>query len=142
MTASTDPTPDLGPIEMAGPAAELARLMAESSVDRYSGILLCPIGEDQDWLIAPGHVPLDVLTAAVTEYANVEGWMDGWLPAGDDPQAEVTERTRHLLAKILTRCSADCECEDCTTRLGEGDWAVDWSGRPDATVPLTVVEWQ
>jgi hypothetical protein len=132
----TEQTLPIGPCEPAGPAAELARLMTASGACRYAGILLCGLGEDGEWLIAPGHVPDGVLAEAVTEYAGDENW---W-PGGDP--AELPGRTRHRMARVIVRhADPDCGCGDCSTMAtGGGDWYVDWSG--GGTVPVTVVDWE
>lgn len=123
----TDMPLDIGPVEPAGPAAELARLMAASGVRPAGGILLCPIGEDCEWLVAPGHVPADVLAGAVYEHAKAEGWWPGERYTDDRrPDIDLPARTRHLLARV---------------RVDAADWSIDWA-HPQATVPVTVVDWE
>lgn len=134
----------IGPCEPAGPAAELARLMTESGARRYGGILLCPLGEESEWLIAPGHVPPDVLADAVAEYAIAEGWWPGEATLDDRPDLSgLPGRTGRHMATVTTRGrdSADCECDDCLTlATTEADWYVQWSD--GGTVPITVVDWE
>lgn len=143
MTTTDDLTLPIPPPEPDGPAAELATLMADAGASRYAGILLCPIGEEGEWLVAPGHVPAEVLAEAVREYAVDQGWWPGESATDGDgqPDLDLAARTRRMLAKVHTPCGPDCECDDCLRMGGDADWFIDWA-HPEATVPVTVVDWQ
>lgn len=142
MNTTNDLTLPIPPAEPDGPAAGLATLMLAAGTSRYAGILLCPIGEEGGWLVAPGHVPDSVLAEAVGEYAADEGWWPGERTTDDSrPDIDLPARTRRMLAKVLTPCGPDCECDDCLRMGGDADWFIDWA-HPEAAVPVTVVDWE
>lgn len=112
------------------------------------GVGLCPIGENSEWIISLGHIPIQRLVAAANHYARGRGYLnlaDSLCPSYHDTAKKVS----HGWAVRYPACPDNdpaCPHGGCLTRfeLESYPWVIKWFGVTDTTpgaFPITIYRW-
>jgi hypothetical protein len=117
---------------------DLTQFIRDSGVLGYYGVYLVELGQEGEWLVAPGHVEPRRMIAACNAYARGTGWTTladlGTLP-------DVLGRIRHRMAAVVQPCPGVVHDEDCDDCRG-AQWGLRWGDdHPGRDTAITVLDW-
>jgi hypothetical protein len=117
---------------------DLDQLIRDSGALGYYGVRLIELGQENEWLVAPGHVEPRRMVAACNAHTRAAGWTT---LAGHSTLPDVLARIHHRMAAVVTPCPGESHDEDCDGCRGAA-WGLRWADdHPGRDTPVTVLDW-